>query len=303
MLAALITALLWTCSSVASAQTAQRLGGPTANRTRLLIAVLILCVWAAWDGLVAGTGAWWFLLSGAVGLGLGDYCLFSAYERLGARLPALFTHCLAAPMGAALEWAWLGNALSLHESLCIAVIVFGVLIALAPAQQPAVAGTPGRFWAGCAFGVGSACGLALAAVTSRQGYAVAIAQGHSMPWVDAAFWRNAGGLAVMLAGVPVGLALYHATGRTPRPKPTRQWRSAMPWLIVTALAGPTIGVAFYQLALSQVKAGVVQAVLALIPLLVMPLTWLVEGDRPTRRSVLGGAVAVAGVLGLVLGRG
>jgi drug/metabolite transporter (DMT)-like permease len=63
-----------------------------------------------------------------------------------------------------------------------------------------------------------------------------------------------------------------------------------------------VGVAFYQLALSQVKAGVVQAVLALIPLLVIPLTWLVEGDRPTRRSLLGGAVAVCGVVILVLWR-
>jgi drug/metabolite transporter (DMT)-like permease len=302
VLAALITALLWTCSSIASAQTAQRLGGPTANRTRLLIAVVLLCVWAAWDGLVAGTGAWWFLLSGALGLGLGDYCLFCAYERLGARLPALFTHCLAAPLGAALEWAWLGNALTASEALCIALILIGVLIALAPDQRPAVSGTRARFWAGCAFGVGSACGLALAAVTSRMGYAVAISQGQPMPWNDAAFWRNIGGLAVMLAGVPVGLVLHHATGRLDRQRPARNWRGAIPWLIATALAGPTVGVAFYQLALSQVKAGVVQAVLALIPLLVIPLTWLVEGDRPTRRSLLGGAVAVCGVVILVLWR-
>lgn len=302
MFAALLTTLLWTCSSIASAQTARRLGGPTANRSRLMIAIVLLCIWAAWDGLTGGTMAWWFVLSGALGLGLGDWCLFCAYERLGARLPALFTHCLAAPLGALLEWAWLGNALTLHEALCMAIILLGVAVALAPDQRPPVADSPRRFWVGCAFGVGSACGLALAAVTSRQGYAAAIAAGQPMPWVDAAFWRNSGGLAVMLAGIPVGLAARHVTRRLVREGSGRDWRGAWPWLIATALAGPTIGVACYQLALSQAKAGVVQAVLALIPLLVIPLTWLVEGDRPTRRSLTGGALAVSGVVWLVLGR-
>ena len=107
---ALLTAALWSASSIASARTAKMLGGVRANCARLLLAVFLLGlgIWC-WHGFSFPVQGWWFVLSGAIGLGLGDIALFSAYARLGARLPALFTHCLGAPLGAALEWLWLGT--------------------------------------------------------------------------------------------------------------------------------------------------------------------------------------------------
>jgi drug/metabolite transporter (DMT)-like permease len=54
------------------------------------------------------------------------------------------------------------------------------------------------------------------------------------------------------------------------------------------------------MALSEVKAGVVQAVVALVPLLVIPLVWVVDGERPRHRAWIGGLLGVAGVAGMAL---
>ena len=289
MVFALLTAILWSASSIASARTAKLLGGARANLARLALASVLLALWL---GLSHGFGwtaqGWWFVASGAIGLGLGDIALFSAYARLGARLPALFTHCLGAPLGAAIEWAWLGTPLHLDEALCIAVILGGVVLALAP-DRHALRHDRG-FLLGCVFGLLSACGLALSAVMSRQGFAAATAAGHPIGGVDASLLRNLGGLAVC--------ALWFPLTRPVAERPTL--RRLLPWLGFTALVGPTLGVVCYQMALAEEKVGVVQAVVALVPLLVIPLAWAIDGDKPRKRAWAGGALGVAGVAGMAL---
>lgn len=290
MLFAFLTALLWSASSIASARTARLLGGPRANLARLALASLLLAGWILCTaGLHGWTAqAWWFVASGAIGLGLGDIALFSAYARLGARLPALFTHCLGAPLGAALEWVWLGTPLHWQEGLYIALTLAGVLLALAP-DRHALRADRG-FLIGCGFGLLSAVGLAVSAVMSRQGFAAAVAAGQPIGGIDAALLRNLGGLVVCALWFPLSAAPAQATS----------WRAVLPWLGFTALVGPAIGVACYQLALAELKVGVVQAIVALVPLLVIPLAWAIDGDRPRKRAWAGGALGVAGVVGMAL---
>ena len=46
--------------------------------------------------------------------------------------------------------------------------------------------------------------------------------------------------------------------------------------------------------------GVVMAITALTPLAVIPLSWALNGERPTRASVIGGILGVAGVCWLTI---
>ena len=292
MLFAFLTALLWSASSIASARTAKMLGGPRANAARLILATLLL---GGWIGVSHGFSwspqAWWFVVSGVIGLGLGDIALFSAYARLGARLPALFTHCLGVPLGAALEWVWLGTPLHAGEAACIVVILAGVALALTPDRH--ALRHDRAFLVGCGFGLMSACGLAVSAVLSRQGFSAATAAGAPITGLDAALMRNLGGLGLCLLWVPL---LSRTASAIPRPP----LKVVLPWLGFTALVGPAIGVVCYQLALAEMKVAVVQAVVALVPLLVIPLAWLIDGDRPRKRAWAGGALGVAGVVGMAL---
>jgi drug/metabolite transporter (DMT)-like permease len=69
-------------------------------------------------------------------------------------------------------------------------------------------------------------------------------------------------------------------------------------VIANALSGPAIGVACYQWALAEAPTGVVLSIVATTPLVVIPFTMLLDGEHPTRRSLLGGAVAVLGAAAL-----
>jgi drug/metabolite transporter (DMT)-like permease len=299
MIAAFLTALCWSVSAMCSARTAGHLGGPAANRTRLFMATaLMVAVMAAWEGLTGlvlpSAATPWFVLSGAVGLGLGDICLFCAYNRLGPRLSAILTHCLATPLGALAEWWWLGNALTAGEIACIAVILGGVALALWPDRREASHdAAPRRYVSGVIFGLGSAVGMAGAAVISRKGYHVE-ADYH---WLDATVWRNAGGVAVTCLIWMAMRTVRQAQGTV---SPRKDWRKAWPWLIGTAVLGPAVGVACYQLALQNLQAGQVQAVVALVPVMIIPMAWWLDGDRPSLRSVLGGIIGVTGVVWMAL---
>ena len=69
---------------------------------------------------------------------------------------------------------------------------------------------------------------------------------------------------------------------------------------MNALAGPAIGVGCYQWALMREKSGVVLSIVALTPLVIIPFSRFVEGERPQKRSLAGGIVAVIGVVVLRL---
>jgi drug/metabolite transporter (DMT)-like permease len=78
------------------------------------------------------------------------------------------------------------------------------------------------------------------------------------------------------------------------------WRRAWPWLVMNALAGPALGVSFFQWALKTTPTGVVLPIVAMTPIVVIPFARYVEGEQPSWRSLAGGALAVAGAVALAL---
>lgn len=60
--------------------------------------------------------------------------------------------------------------------------------------------------------------------------------------------------------------------------------------------GPTLGVACIQWALQSTESGIVLPIVALTPLVVVPFSTYMEGEKPPLRSLFGGLVAVAGVV-------
>src|SRR5687768_4056229 len=155
MFASFLTTILFSLSVIFASRSARMLGAAHANLGRILLATILLALWAhVFGNGLRGAGLPWFFLSGVIGFGLGDLALFGALPRIGPRLAILLTQCLAAPIAALTEWAWLGTRLPVDELLCAALILVGVAIALAPDGGSAT--TPNRFWIGVLFGIGSA---------------------------------------------------------------------------------------------------------------------------------------------------
>lgn len=293
VLASLLTTVFFSLSVFFAARSSRVLGGPVANLSRLALATVLLAVWAhGFGGGLGGAGLPWFFLSGVIGFGLGDMALFGAVERIGPRLTILLTQCLATPIGAFAEWAWLGTTLNTSELVCSTVILAGVGFALAPDRS--FEGGRAVFWIGVLLGVGSAAGQALGAVVSRKANDVATATGTLVDGGTAAYQR-------ILAGVLV-TALAFVFVKKMRPQPgavgASEWRRAWPLVVANAFSGPALGVACYQWALRTTPSGIVLPIVATSPLVTMMLTWCFDGERPTRRAIVGGVIAVLGAAGL-----
>jgi drug/metabolite transporter (DMT)-like permease len=73
-------------------------------------------------------------------------------------------------------------------------------------------------------------------------------------------------------------------------------------VLANALAGQTLGVTCMQWALKTTEAGIVSAIIALTPVVLLPMTRLIEKEKIGLHSAIGAAIAVAGVIGLTLCR-
>jgi drug/metabolite transporter (DMT)-like permease len=290
MAPAFLTTILFSISAVCGRRIAQIMGGNEANFWRLLFAAGLLALYAhVFGGGVSGAGFGIFLISGAIGFGIGDAALFQTLPRIGSRLSVMMVLCLSSPIGGLLEWMWLGTRLSLAELVCGLVILGGVAVALAPSGH---IDTPRReFLLGILFGFIAAVCQALGAVLSRKAFAM----GPEVDGITAAYQRILGGVAVT-AMFFAYVKLRH-TGASSAEK----WK-AWPWVLANGLSGPTLGVSCYQWALKTTPTGVVLPIVALTPIVIIPFARYLEGERPTVRSILGGVIAVAGAAALALSR-
>jgi drug/metabolite transporter (DMT)-like permease len=305
MLPAFLTTILFATSAVSGARVTRLMGGSEANFWRLALATLFLALYAhVWGAGMSGPGFAILFVSGAIGFGFGDLALFQAYPRIGSRLTILLVQCLASPFAAITEWLWLDHAPSALESLCGLTVLAGVTLALAPGKHLEI--TRRQFAIGVTFGVLAACGQGLGAVLSRKAYAVIEQGGGHIDGISAAYQRILGGL--LLTGIFVlilkrreAAAVFGIGDRSelPQVNPDR-WRKGWPLVIVNALAGPTLGVSCYQWALLQHGTGLVLPIAALTPIVVIPLAYHFEGERPTQRSLVGSAIAVAGAVALAI---
>jgi drug/metabolite transporter (DMT)-like permease len=304
VLAAFLSTLLFSISVVCGHRSAKLIGGTEANFWRLTCATFLLSIWAYGFGVGLGGAAFpLFLISGVLGIGVGDVALFQALPRLGSRLSLLLIQCLTAPIGALIEWGWLGTTLDRRQIACGLVILAGVGLALVPGEHLKM--NRRTLVVGTMFSLLAALGGALGAVVSRKAYTLAHASGESIDGANAAFQRIVGGLLV--GGICL-LIVKRQEFRVQSRAPTRlinaaskqKWRSVWPWVLANSIAGQTLGVSCMQWALETTPTGVVLAIIAVAPIAVIPLAMVVEGERPTLRSLLGGGIAVSGVVALAL---
>jgi len=303
MFAAILTTVLFAMSAICGHRTATRLGGVEANFWRICVAFVLLALWANFFGTgVSGVAFWLFIASGLAGIGLGDTAYFQALPRLGSRRTVLLTQCLIAPFAIIIEWLWLGTELKPVKLICVVVILTGVIVALAPGDHLKIA--PRRFWTGILATIIAAVGGALGAVLSRKAYFVAHAAGEHPDPGTTGYQRVIGG------GIALGLVFLVVKWRHTRRHgddaqmldsfSTREKLKLWPWVLANSLAGQTIGVSCMQWALENTPTGIVTAIIATTPIVMLPLARIFEGERITARTVVGGFVAVAGVIGLTV---
>lgn len=299
MFPAFLTAIFFALSAVFATRSSRLLGYALANLARLWVSSIFLAAWAFTCGSgLRGNGLLLFILSGVAGFGLSDLAFFASLPLIGSRLASLMVQCLAAPFAALVEWLWLGTRLDALEITCGGLILAGVALAIAPskkAEAAALHADPTGHVRGLLFGLLAALGQGGGAVLSRKAHALSAVGGLHVDGGTAAFQRILGGLVLISLALPL---LRRNAALTQNLPLVPNWKAAWPWVAANCVAGATLGVSCYQWALATTPSAVVLPIVALTPLIVVPLALFLEGERPSLRSMIGAVLAVGAAAAL-----
>ena len=286
-LAAIGAAISWAITGLMVAPPLQRLGTFAFNFYRqaftTLVLVLIVGLGGLWHGATLSQ-VWPLVLSGIVGIFLGDTVLFATISRLGPRRGgALFA--LNAPMAAVLGWAVLGENLSASAWLGVFLCAGGVGLA--------VLGRPGRSGShsfeavrgSIGFGILLGLGAALAQATGTLIARPVMEQGFDPFTASLIRVSTAAFCLAVLVALPI---------RQVKPQGRLDWR-LFALLAGSGVLAMAIGMSLLLFALQGGKVGIVSTLSALSPVFILPGLWIITGARPSATSWLGAAIAVVGM--------
>ena len=288
-LAALATSVLFSATSTQLTLAGRQVGSMVVNRLRLLLAILFLAgahlllrLPLPWW---AGSQRWlWLGLSGVVGLVLGDALLFEAFVRIGPRLSMLMMS-LAPILSTLLAWFFLGERLSPLQLLAIFITVFGIAWVVQDRNGQVVTDDADRrlAFSGLLLGLGAAAGQAIGLVLAKEGLA------GDFPALSGTFMRMLAAAAVLWAFT----LLRHQAGVTLH-RLTSQPRAAL-WILGGSFTGPFLGVTLSLVAVQRTDVGIASTLMALPPVILLPVGYFVFKERFGWQAILGTLVALAGV--------
>lgn len=293
-LAALATAISWTGSSLAFAVSSRRVGGLAVNQFRLLLALPVMFALA-----VAASGEPWplgiptdrllrLVLSGVVGLVLGDAGYFYALTWLGPRLSSVLMATWPA-MAVALALLLDGEAPTAAALLGVAVTMAGVVLVLLRGDggwNPAA--TPRQRLLAILGALAGALGQAGAVALSRPAMQAAADLPAGVPPLVATLIRLA-------AAAPAIVVLSALRGEVLVGLRVCRDRRALRVAVLGTTFGPVVGVWLSMTAVRYAaQAGVAAALMATTPLFMMLVSRVVYGVRIGWRGVVGTVLAVVG---------
>lgn len=286
-IAALAAAFLWAAVSFLFLRIREHISAMELNLVKGLLAILLLggTSFLLREPLSAiqPQGLVILLVSGVIGIGIGDTAYFQALKDLGARL-ALLLMSLAPPIAAIIALFFLNESLSVWAWVGIFLAVGGITWVVTEGDENGSAKANPRFrWRGIIFGLLSAIGQATGVVMSR-----AVLTQTEISSLQSAVLRLVAGAAFIL----VWLLVSH--------QPPGKWmkkneaRKLWGWIFAAAFFGTYMCLWLQQISLDLAPAGVVQTLLSTSPLFVLPMAAL-RKEKISMRAIFGALVAFAGI--------
>ena len=292
-LAALGAATAWSFSGILSHSTAKNLGGFGFNRLRLLLAGSVLLV------LTSVLGQWQYIgwqpftlliISGFIGIFIGDSALFSTLARLGPRRTQLIysTH---APITVILGFLFLNQSITGADLFGCILVFLGIWVAIffgkPKTELHNFEQITGKLWVGMLIGLIAALCQAVGVIFSSpvmQSGAVNPLLATTLRLVTAALCAQALGL------IPLKIIAFKA----PVTKKN---------ILIAALSGLLglgLGMGLYMQGLRYAPAGLVAVLSAITPVLMLPMLWVFMQKVPAPQSWIGALLVVGGTVMIIM---
>ena len=287
---ALITAFLWASTATMFAIGTQLANPRVVNRLRLAVATLLLVVThLVLEGSLipadAGSDRWlWLGISGIIGLVIGDGMLLIAFEKIGARI-ALLIFATVPMISVILAWAFLGEALALAQIIAIVITMAGIGFVVSEVSDGQGGGdvvSRSDFRWGLLLAFGGALGQAIALVSAKKG-------------MEGGFSPLSG---VVLRMIIATMSIWLLTLFRGEIKSTFVYmheRKFVKVLLIGTVVGPYLGIWASLVALELTNVGIASTLMALSPIILLPIDRIFFKKAISRRSVIGTLVAMLGV--------
>ncbi|TFH89831.1 DMT family transporter [Vibrio ouci] len=288
---ALAAAFLWAVASILSVVPAQHLGTFAYSRWRMGCTSLILGTMALYTGgwsSVETSAISAMMLSGVIGIFIGDTALFACLNRMGPRQAGLLFSCHAV-FSAVLGYFLFSETMSSMELLGSLLVFSGVLTAIFFGRRGQtnnqLEAVKGKVWVGIGLGLLAALCQALGGIIAKP-----IMQTNIDP-VAASAMRMMTAFAAHCLFFFTGAKLARAT----QPMNIKIFS-------ITALnsfLAMAVGMTLILYALQEGNVGMVALLSSTTPIMLLPILWIYSGKRPNRFAWIGAIVAVVGTSILV----
>ena len=291
-IAGLATSFFFALTSIIFAASSRMVGSQVTNRIRLIFALTYLAIlneilFGEPLPLSADPSRWmWLGLSGVIGLSLGDSFYFQSLISIGPRLGSLLLS-LAPIFGSVIAWVFFDETLTPIQITGILLALSGIAWVVMSHEEPP--NTPhGHTRRGVFFGVLAGLGQATGLVLSKQG----------MFGTFSPFQANAIRMFTALLFTWTWTIIQGKAGSTFTT--SREKTGAIRLLALGALVGPVLGVSSSLFAVQHTEIGVASTLMALPPVIILPISYFVFKEKIGWQAVAGTILAIIGVAVLFL---
>lgn len=286
----LLTAVMWSLTSLSFARATLAVGSARVNVTRLIVAIIFLTL-SIWIFRIpyemSGQQVLYLFYSGLAGIVFGDSFLFKAFQYIGARLSMLLMS-LAPAISAILAFLILDEHLSLLSIVGIVVTMAGIALVVFERSTSAPSLHSMNKW-GFLFALFGAIGQGSGLVLAKMAFALGDIHGFVATLVR------------LFASTIILLPALYMTGHIKQVfSAYRQHKQAFLLTIAGSFTGPYLGISFSLMAVAYTKVGIAATLMATVPIMMLPLVKIIHNEPLSTKAIVGAFIAVAGVALLFL---
>jgi drug/metabolite transporter (DMT)-like permease len=290
--AAIITAALWTLNSILFTTAGKKIGAISVNAYRIIAAVIFLVIThiILFGSIIPNVSynQWiWIGLSGIIGLGVGDFGLFASFVIIGPRR-SLLIMSLSPLFASIFAFLILNETLTDLTIIGMTITIIGVIIVILEKEEKSDEEKLTRnqkIW-GVSLALIGAIGQGTGAVFAKRGI-----------YLDTDFIINplsATLIRMIIAAIFIWICVLVA-GKLPELKRALKNVKGMKSTVAGAFLGPFIGVTFSMIAVTFTEVGVAQTLMSLMPVMIIPIVFVLYKQKTSFRGIFGAIIAIIGV--------
>jgi len=289
-IAALITALLWSGTSIVFTEASVRVGSFYVNVARLIIAMFCLALTVLIFQIEINLSASQILnliLSGIIGLVIGDTFLFKAFQNIGARLSMLIMASVPG-ISAILAFIFLGEKISFTGIIGMLITILGISIVVLNRQEKPSSDYKIDY-IGIFYAFMGAVGQAVGLIFAKNAFNESDINGFL-----AAFIRISSSVIFMYP-----LFVFITKIKNPF-SIFRNNKVALTYTLIGSVIGPFFGITFSLISVAHTKVGIASTLMSTVPIIMLPLVKFYYKEKLTWIAIIGAFLAVGGVAMLFL---